>query len=230
MADWAVDHLQGIRELQPVGECPMRPVRHHFGITSFGVNAWTAKAAGDRLINEHEEDPGNEELYIVIRGRATFELDGERREAGEGTFIFAAPSVKRTAVAEEAGTTVVAVGGTVGKAYEPVGWELWYPLRKQYEAGDYAEVLPQLRQAVAEAPQYGLLVYNLACLESLTGREAEAIGHLRKAIELSERFRTFARQDPDLDAIRGDPAVKELLAGDEGGAPADSATETDAPE
>jgi hypothetical protein len=222
MANWAVDHLDDIRELHPVGECPIRPVRHHFGITSFGVNAWTAKAAGDRLINEHEEDPGNEELYIVIRGRATFELDGERREAGEGTFVFAAPNVKRTAFAEEAGTTLVAVGGTAGKAYEPVGWELWYPLRKRYEAGEHAEVMEQLREIVAEAPEYGLLFYNLACLESLTGHEAEAIEHLHKAIELSEQFRGYARQDSDLDAIRDDPAVQELLAGDESATPADS--------
>jgi len=222
MANWAVDHLDDIRELHPVGECSIRPVRHHFGITSFGVNAWTAKAAGDRLINEHEEDPGNEELYIVIRGRATFELDGERREAGEGTFVFAAPNVKRTAFAEEAGTTLVAVGGTVGKAYEPVGWELWYPLRKRYEAGEHAEVMEQLREIVAEAPDYGLLFYNLACLESLTGHETEAIEHLHKAIELSEQFRGYARQDSDLDAIRDDPAVQELLAGDESATPADS--------
>jgi len=224
MANWAVDHLEDIRELQPTtGECPIRPVRHHFGITSFGVNAWTAKAAGDRLINEHDEDPGNEELYIVIRGRATFELDGERREASQGTFIFAAPDVKRTAFAEEAGTTVVAVGATAGKAYDPVGWELWYPLRKQYEAGNYADVLLQLREVVAEAPQYGLLFYNLACLESLTGQEAEAIGHLQEAIGLSEQFRAYARQDSDLDAIREAPAVKELLASDEDGTPASSA-------
>jgi Cupin domain len=222
MANWAVDHLDDIRELHPVGECPIRPVRHHFGITSFGVNAWTAKAAGDRLINEHEEDPGNEELYIVVRGRATFELDGERREAGEGTFVFAAPNVKRTAFAEDAGTTLVAVGGTAGKAYEPVGWELWYPLRKRYEAGEHAEVMEQLREVVAEAPEYGLLFYNLACLESLTGHEAEAIEHLHKAIELSEQFRGYARQDSDLDAIRDDPAVQELLAGNESATPADS--------
>ena len=52
---------------------------------------------------------------------------------------------------------MVAVGGTAGKAHEPVGWELSYPLRKQYEAGNYAEVVPQLREVVAEAPQYGLL-------------------------------------------------------------------------
>jgi tetratricopeptide (TPR) repeat protein len=166
--------------------------------------------------------PGNEELYVVLRGRAVFELDGERREAGEGTFIFAAPNVKRTAFAEKAGTTVVAIGGTAGKAYDPVGWELWYPLRKQYEAGNYADVVPQLREVVAQAPEYGLLFYNLACLESLTGQEAEAIQHLRKAIELSEQFRAYARQDSDLDAIRDDPAVKELLASDESPTPADS--------
>lgn len=222
MASWAVDHLEDIRELQPDGKCPMRPVRHHFGITSFGVTAWTAKEAGDRLINEHEEDPGNEELYIVLRGRATFELDGERRDADVGTFVFAAPNVKRTAFAEEAGTTVVAVGGTAGKAYEPVGWELWDPLRKQYEDGHYNEVAEKLREVVAEAPEYGLLFYNLACLESLTGDGAAAVEHLRKAIELSDQLRAYARQDSDLDAIRDDPAVAELLAEEQSPTPAES--------
>jgi tetratricopeptide (TPR) repeat protein len=222
MADWAVDHIEAIPELEPVGECPMRPVRHHFGITAFGVNAWTAKGEGDRLINEHEEDSGNEELYIVTRGRAVFELDGERREASEGTLVFVPAAVKRTAFAEEAGTTVIAVGGTAGKAYVPVGWELWYPLRKQYEAGEYAEVLARLRERVEEAPQYGLLLYNLACLESLTGDKAQAVEHLRSAIELSEQFRDYARQDSDLDAVRDDPAFEELMATNEEVLPSDS--------
>jgi hypothetical protein len=212
MASWAVDRIEDVQELTPVGECPIRPLRHHFGISAFGVNAWTAKAAGDRLINEHEEDPGSEELYIVTRGRAVFELDGERQDAPEGTLVFAAPEVKRTAFAEEAGTTVVAVGGTVGKAYDPVGWELWYPLRKRYEAGEHAEVLAEMRKVVADAPQYALLTYNLACLESLGGDKADALDHLRRAIELSERFRDFARQDSDLDALRDDPAFEELMA------------------
>ncbi len=215
MADWAVDHIDDIRELEPVGECPIRPVRHHFGITAFGVNAWTGKAAGDRLINEHEEDPGSEELYLVTKGRALFELDGERREAPEGTFVFAAPSVKRTAFAEEAGTTVVAVGATAGKVYEPVGWELWYPLRKRYEAGEHVEVAAELREVVARAPQYGLLFYNLACLESLNGELPAALDHLRKAIELSDGFRDYAKQDSDLDPLRGDPAFEELMQGNE---------------
>jgi hypothetical protein len=212
MAAWAADRIEDVQELTPKGECPIRPIRHHFGISAFGVNAWTAGAAGDRLINEHDEDPGTEELYIVTRGRAVFELDGERQDAPEGTLVFAAPEVKRTAFAEEPGTTVIAVGATVGKPYEPVGWELWYPLRKRYEAGEHAEVLAELREVVAGAPQYALLNYNLACLESLEGDTSAAIGHLRTAIELSDRFRDYARQDSDLDAVRDDPAFAELTA------------------
>src|SRR6185437_6867858 len=211
MATWGVDRIEDVPELTPVGECPIRPVRHHFGISAFGVNAWTAKAAGDRLINEHEEDPGSEELYIVTRGHAVFELDGERQEAPEGTLVFAPPEVKRTAFAEEAGTTVVSVGGTIGQAYTPVGWELWYPLRKRYEAGENAEVLAEMRKVVADAPQYALLNYNLACLESLEGDKAAALGYLRTAIEQSEQFRNYARQDSDLDAVRDEPAFQELM-------------------
>ena len=216
MSGYAIAHVDDVPELESPGETPMRPVRHHLGITSFGVNAWTAQNAGDRIINEHDEDDDDaaqEELYVVTRGRAVFELDGERREAAEGTFVFVAAKVRRTAFAEEAGTMVVSVGGTPGKAYEPVGWELWYPLRKLYEAGDYAEVVARGREAIAAGPEYALLFYNVACCESLTGQTTDAIEHLRRAIELSEQFRDYARKDSDLDAIRDEPAVKELLAG-----------------
>src|SRR5437899_11636939 len=106
MSGYAVAHLDEIDEMDD-GREPWRPVRHHFGITAFGVNAWTARDAGDRIINEHDEsDESNEELYVVLRGRATFELDGERVDAPTGTLVFARPGVKRTAFAEEAGTTI----------------------------------------------------------------------------------------------------------------------------
>ena len=78
MSDYKVTKLEGIDEVSD-GREPWRPVRHHFGIESFGVNAWTGREAGDRIINEHDEaDDGDEELYLVQSGRATFELDGER--------------------------------------------------------------------------------------------------------------------------------------------------------
>ena len=77
-----------------------------------------------------------------------FELDGDRVAAPTGTFIFAPPGVKRTAFAEEPATTVIALGGTPGKAYEPDGWELWAPLNPLYEAGEYAEAADRGRQLV----------------------------------------------------------------------------------
>jgi tetratricopeptide (TPR) repeat protein len=212
MNGYAVAHLDEIEEMSD-GRCPWRPVRHHFGITAFGVNAWTARAAGDRIINEHDESEpdSDQELYLVVRGRAVFELDGERLDAPAGTFVFAGPGVKRTAFAEQAGTTIVAVGSTPGKAYEPSGWEIWAPLRPLYEAGEYDEVADQLSVLVEAHPQYPEFFYNLACCESLAGRTTDAIEHLRQAIGRSERVRLFAKEDSDLDPIRDEPAFQEMI-------------------
>src|SRR6185503_10484494 len=117
MSGYAVAQLDELDEMHD-GRCPWRPVRPHFGITSFGVNAFTGKEVGDRIINEHdesEEQDLQEELYLVQRGRARFELDGEQLDAPAGTFVFVRPNVKRTAFAEEPGTTLVAVGATPGR-------------------------------------------------------------------------------------------------------------------
>jgi tetratricopeptide (TPR) repeat protein len=210
MSGYAVTQLDEIDEMDD-GRCPYRPVRHHFGITAFGVNAWTARDAGDRIINEHDESDENEELYLVQQGRAVFELDGERLDAPAGTLVFARPGVKRTAFAEEPGTTIVAVGGTPGQAYEPHGWELWAPLRPLYEAGEYAEAADRGRELVEAHPEYADLFYNVACCESLAGRTTDAVDHLRRAIDMSERFRAYAKDDSDFDPIRDEPAFKDLI-------------------
>jgi mannose-6-phosphate isomerase-like protein (cupin superfamily) len=212
MSGYEVAHLDEIDEMDD-GRCPWRPVRHHFGITAFGINAWTARAEGDRIINEHNESEpdSNEELYLVLRGRAAFELDGDRVVAPAGTLVFARPGVKRTAVSEEPETTIIALGGTPGKAYEPDGWELWEPIRPLYEAGEYAEVADRLRVVVDSHPHYAGLFYNLACCESLAGRTTDAVDHLRRAIDMSERFRAYAKDDSDFDPIRDEPAFKELI-------------------
>ena len=213
MSGYAAAHLDEIEEVND-GRCTWQPVRHHFGITAFGVNAWTARNAGDRIINEHDESEpdSDEELYLVLQGRATFELDGEHLDAPVGTLVFVRPGVKRTAIAEEPDTMIIALGGVPGKAYEPVGWELWAPLKPLYEAAKYAEAADRGRELVEAHPQYAELFYNVACCESLAGRTADALDHLRRAIDLSERFRSYAKGDSDFDAVRDEPAFKELTA------------------
>jgi hypothetical protein len=211
MSSYTDARLDEIDEISD-GRCPSRPVRHHFGITSFGVNSWTGRESGDRIINEHDEVDENEELYLVHEGRARFELDGEQVDAPAGTFVFVEPGVKRTAFAEEAGTTLLAVGGTPGQAYEPHGYEIWGQLRALFEAGKYDEVADRGSALVDANPEYPMVAYNVACSEALAGRKDDAMRHLKMAVDRSEQLRKLAAEDSDFDAIREDPAFKELVA------------------
>jgi len=213
MSDFRTAHVRDIEEVTD-GRVPWRRVRLEFGIQSFGINAFTAHQAGDRMINEHDESgeyDSAEELYLVQSGRARFEVDGDTVDAPAGTFVFVPGGVTRTAFAEEADTTIVAVGGSPGKAYQSTGWEFWGPLSPLYEAGDYAAVADQGKKILAEHPDQPMVAYNIACCEALDGRTADAIEHLRLAVVVPE-LRTLAAEDSDLDSLRDDPAFAELIA------------------
>ncbi len=212
MAAYSVTRFDAIDEIDD-GGTPYRPLRNHFGIASFGVNSFTGRKTGDRIINEHSEEDDQEELYVVLQGRATFELDGERVDAPAGTLVFAEPGVKRTAFAKEDGTTVVVVGGKPGKAYEVLGFEAWAPFHSLYEAGDYAGAADRAREAIEAHPEVLGPFFYLACCEALAGRPDDATRHLRHALEHSERLRGIARRNSDLDSIRDRPEIAELLAG-----------------
>jgi mannose-6-phosphate isomerase-like protein (cupin superfamily) len=104
-----------------------RPVRHHLGIGAFGAGVWLGDA-GVELIEEHTEQVENadehEELYLVVRGRATFTVEGETIDAPAGTFVAVPdPAASRRAVAEEDGTVIYAVGAPRGRPYEISRWE-----------------------------------------------------------------------------------------------------------
>lgn len=215
MAGFTVAHLDQIDEVDDP-RCPFRPVRHHFGIMTFGVNAMTAHSEGDRVITEHEEEhpEASEELYVVISGHARFELDGQAEDAPTGTFVHVSPGVKRTAFAEEAGTTVLAIGaGPRGKPYEPGGWELFAPLMPLFESGDYEQGADRAQALIADDPPYGAVYYNTACFEARAGRTEAALGHLRRGIELLPSLAELARTDDDLASLRDQPAFAEIVGG-----------------
>jgi len=87
-------------------------VRRRFGITSFGVQAFTAPA-GVELVREHNEillgEAGQEELYIVMSGAATFEIDGEPVEAPAGSMVHVYPSASRKATACDGDITILII-------------------------------------------------------------------------------------------------------------------------
>jgi hypothetical protein len=105
---------------------------------------------------------------------------------------------------------VLAIGSTVGKAYEAGGWEVWAPFHPAYEAGEYAAVVERARENL-EATDYASPLYNLACCEALAGMREDAIGHLRIAFERRPSLRDLAKEDSDLDPLRDEPAFRELV-------------------
>ena len=188
------------------------PVRHHLGFRAAGVNAWKADTGG-RLIPPHEEDSGNEELYVVVSGGASFTVGEEEADAPAGTLVFVPPEVFRTAVATEDGTIVLVVGGTAGEAFYGGGWDSFALADAYRQAGRIEESRAIMEQQIAQRPDHWGPHYNAACLEALGGDTDAAIEHLRRARELDTEGQSaqYLREDSDLDSLRDDPRFQELL-------------------
>jgi tetratricopeptide (TPR) repeat protein len=188
------------------------PVRHTLGFRPAGVNAWIADSGG-QLIPPHEEDSGNEELYAVVRGRATFTVGEETADAPAGTLVFVPPEVFRTAVSAEDGTIVFAIGGTVGEAFNAGGWDSFALAVAYGETGRLDEGRAVMAQLIAEKPDYWATHYNAGCWETQAGDKDAAFAHLRRARELDADGDSaqYFREDTDLDPLRDDPRFQELL-------------------
>jgi tetratricopeptide (TPR) repeat protein len=189
------------------------PVRHTLGFQPAGVNAWIADAGG-QLIPPHEEDSGNEELYAVVRGRATFTVGEEQADAPEGSLVFVGPEVFRTATAEEDGTIVFAIGGSVGEAFYAGGWDSFALAVAYAESGRLDDARAITNQLIAEKPDYWATHYNAGCFEAQAGNADGALEHLRRAKELDAEGDSaeYFQGDTDLDPIRDDPRFQELLS------------------
>jgi mannose-6-phosphate isomerase-like protein (cupin superfamily) len=190
----------------PMADGIWRPIRRPFGITAFSTNAYSADAAGDPLIEPHDETSAgsgaHEELYVVVRGRATFTVEGEELDAPSGTLLFVTPREHRAAVAAEAGTTVLVVGGRPGDGLPVSPFEYWYAAQPAYQAGDYVRAYEIASEGLAEHPDNGTLHYQLACYAALAGIRDGALEHIRIAFEKDPRTREWAARDSDLDSIR----------------------------
>ena len=203
MKRWESTSLSELESLKGPGTLRWSPVRRRFGITAFGINAYTAAEAGHDVVEEHTEQTlGHEELYAVVAGHARFTLDGEELDAPAGTLVFIGdPSVKRHAQAVAAGTTVLAVGGEPGR-HEPSNWEWFFAAYARADEGDLAGGLAELEDGLALRPEQPTLLYHLACLKTRAGRLDEARAHLDRAVELDPKLAEWAGTDEDLEPLR----------------------------
>ena len=137
-------------------------------------------------------------------GDATFRLGEEELDAPAGTVVHLRdPDLRRHAVAAEDGTAVLAIGGKPGEAYTPSAWEATFAAERHRPSGDFAAMADELAGALAEYPDNGGVLYNLACAEAQAGRLDDALAHLRRALELRPELAEWSQQDEDLAALRG---------------------------
>jgi hypothetical protein len=189
------------------------PVREHLGIHAFGVNAYTPGEDG-MVIGEHDEaGSGQEELYVVLDGSATFEIDGETVDAPAGTFVFVRPESRRKATGDG---TVLALGATPDQAYQAIDWgEAWAFNRESLRAYNdqrYPDAVEAIRAGLEQVPDHPGLHYNYACFATLAGDTSdETFDHLRRSVELFPSFREQARGDADFTTVRTDPRFEEAL-------------------
>ena len=195
-------------EVMPVngGEFVWRPVRRRFGITAFGSNAYSAEKAGQRVIEEHFERDGHEEMYVVLRGRATFTLGDDEVDAGPGTLVFLRPGTRRGAIAAEDDTFILAVGAKPGVVFEPSPWEGVFAALSYAEQGNLELGRELIAEAIAGSPDAWQGYYNAACMEARFGDPDAAIAHLKRSVELdADATKKAAENDSDLDSIRDRP-------------------------
>jgi tetratricopeptide (TPR) repeat protein len=208
VAGWQSVRLDEIEPIPVVGGTLLwRPLRRTLDIGAFGINAYVAPNAGDVVVEEHTEEAlGHEEVYVVLKGHATFALGEETLDAPVGTVVFIRdPTVKREAHAVEPGTTVLAVGGPRDEAYEPSAWEYWFAAERHRPAGDYEAMAEEIAAGLERRPDHPATLFHLARAEALAGRSDAAIAHLRRALELRPEWAEHVAEYEDLAPLRDHP-------------------------
>ncbi len=205
---YAVVTLEDLVAFEAEGQARWHTIRRALDIQAFGINAWTATEDAQQVIGEHNEVDGeqHEEVYVVVSGHATFTLEGETFDAPAGTIVHVPdPAVKRGAVGKR-GTTILAVGAKPGVAFTPSPSERTAEALGFWQTEEWDKAIALLEEHLAEMPDSGVTVYNLACALARAGRTDEALARVQEATTMEDRFLELAQTDDDLASIRDHPS------------------------
>ncbi|MEA2383757.1 MAG: hypothetical protein QOH72_3728 [Solirubrobacteraceae bacterium] len=196
----ALDEVEAVRWQRT--ELVWRPVRGALGTHIVGMGAYTAERAGQVVIGGHTESDdglGHEEVYVVLRGRATFTLDGEELDAPAGTFVAVIdPGVHRRAVAAEPDTVVLALGGP--PVFTPSDSE-WIERARPHLRSDPERAIAILEELRTVKPEGPVAEVAAAFLAIARGDEAAARDALAGLVARRPDLLPVLADDEDLEGL-----------------------------
>ena len=188
----------------------LMPLRRRLNVRAFGINCWTAPV-GAPVIERHREPDGDEEVYVVVRGRVRFTVQDETFDAGPAALVHVQPNTVREAIAIEPETLVLAVGAKPGEAFEPKSWEDFQIAFAEAHVRGEEEARELLSEMLAREPDAWQPAYNAASFEALAGNADAAFEHLARALAHGPpRVRQLAADGADFAALRSDARWQQL--------------------
>jgi quercetin dioxygenase-like cupin family protein len=119
---YTIKNVDEFEEMEGSGSATWRLARQTLGAEAFGFNIVDIAPGGQ--IPEHNHTADNqEEVYVILDGRATIVADGEEHEALAGTFCRYAPEVNRTIRNHsDAPVRALLIGVPVESGYQGMPW------------------------------------------------------------------------------------------------------------
>jgi mannose-6-phosphate isomerase-like protein (cupin superfamily) len=111
--------VKRIDEMEAAYGGGMRLARAALGVTAFGMQIEEFPPNFDQYPEHTHAEDGQEEVYIVLRGSAEIEIEGDRIPLDTKTIVRVGPGVKRRIYSGPEGARILALGGVPGAAYEP---------------------------------------------------------------------------------------------------------------
>jgi hypothetical protein len=184
------------------------PLRAALGLRAFGLSGYRGEP-GETVIPRHDEVGGgagqHEELYVVVSGRVTFEIDGDRLDAPAGTLVLVQRGERRFASAEESGTIVLAIGAPVGQAYRVAPWEYGSRAARARALRDIDELERVASEGVAEYGEHVTMLLAQACVAAQRSDFERARALLDRAYadpDFGEWAQAEAANEPLLEPLR----------------------------
>jgi len=110
--------VKKIDEMEAAFGGGMRLARAALGVSSFGMQIEEFPPNFDQYPEHSHDEDGQEEVYIVLRGNAEIEIEGERIPLDSETLVRVGPGVKRRVFAGPEGVRMLVLGAVPGAVYE----------------------------------------------------------------------------------------------------------------